>query len=46
VLLAAYPFVVAGIGPTVGGWRSALAVYATLPPNLRGDAGAPSPADS
>ncbi len=39
LLLAAFPFVVAGIGPTVAGWRSALAVYATLPPNLPGDAG-------
>ena len=39
LLLAAYPLAVAGVGPTLGGWRNALAVYATLPPNLLGDAG-------
>lgn len=39
LLSAAYPLAVAGIGPTLEGWRSALAVYAALPPNLLGDAG-------
>jgi hypothetical protein len=39
LLLLAYPLALDGIGPTLEGWRGALARYSAEPPNLFGDAG-------